>query len=204
MKQTCWHKNIAVGDAALVKKLLDEGADINAKDDGLTLLMKAATEGYLKTAKLLIDKKADIDAKTNEGNTAQTLGGKPESHFGFLPMRTRWRDGEFSSPVAFDINEAMPVDLLIETYFSGTAEVQDSQSSLCQLPSGILRWQRPALMTYPGIDTCRQIWQMESSLTTPTDQNNLAQRLSLTERWMDLMMLEGFTPLPRAWGSLEA
>ena len=70
MKQTCWHKNIAVGDAALVKKLLDEGADINAKDDGLTLLMKAATEGYLKTAKLLIDKKADIDAKTNEGNTA--------------------------------------------------------------------------------------------------------------------------------------
>ena len=55
----------------------------------------------------------------------QVLGGKPESHFGFLPMRTRWRDGEFSSPVAFDINEAMPVDLLIETYFSGTAEVLD-------------------------------------------------------------------------------
>jgi ankyrin repeat protein len=70
MKQTCWHKNISVGDAALVKSLLDEGADINAKDDGLTLLMKAATEGYLKTAKLLIDKKADIDAKTNEGSTA--------------------------------------------------------------------------------------------------------------------------------------
>jgi len=70
MKQTCWHKNISVGDSVLVKSLLDEGADINAKDDGLTLLMKAATEGYLKTAKLLIDKKADIDAKTNEGNTA--------------------------------------------------------------------------------------------------------------------------------------
>ena len=70
MKQTCWHKNISVGDAALVKKLLDEGADINAKDDGLTLLMKAATEGYLKTAKLLIDKKADIDARSNEGGTA--------------------------------------------------------------------------------------------------------------------------------------
>ena len=70
MKQMCWHKNISVGDTALVKKLLDEGADINAKDEGLTLLMKAATEGYLKTAKLLVDKKADIDAKTDEGNTA--------------------------------------------------------------------------------------------------------------------------------------
>jgi len=132
----------------------------------------------------------------------QVLGGKPKSYFGFLTMRTRWRDGEFSSPVAFDINEAMPVDLLIETHFSGAAQVRDSQSSLCQLPSGILRWQRPAVMTYPGIDTCQQIWQMESSLTTPTDKGNLAQRLYLTERWMGLMMLEGFTPLPGAWESL--
>ncbi|MGA9061716.1 MAG: hypothetical protein WB341_08635, partial [Terracidiphilus sp.] len=132
----------------------------------------------------------------------QTLGGKPKSYFGFLPMRTRWRDGEFCSPVAFDINEAMPVDLLIETYFSGAAQVRDSQSSLCQLPSGILRWQRPAVLTYPNVDTCQQIWQMESSLSTPTDKNNLAQRLYLTERWMGLMMLEGFTPLPGAWDSL--
>ncbi|MGA3335268.1 MAG: TIM-barrel domain-containing protein [Terracidiphilus sp.] len=133
----------------------------------------------------------------------QILGGKPKTYFGLLPMRTRWRDGEFSSPVAFDVNEAMPVDLFIETYFSGAAQVQDSQSSLCQLPSGVFRWQRPAVMTYPGIDTRRQIWQMESSLATPTDKNNLAQRLFLTERWMDLMMLEGFTPLPGAWGSLQ-
>ena len=70
MRQTCWHKGISVGDTALVKSLLDEGADINAKDNGLTLLMKAATEGYLKTAKLLIDKKADFDARSNEGGTA--------------------------------------------------------------------------------------------------------------------------------------
>jgi hypothetical protein len=132
----------------------------------------------------------------------QALGGKPKSNFGFLPMCTRWRDGEFSSPVAFDINEPMPVDLFIETHFSGAAQVQDSQSSLCQLPSGILRWQRPAVLTYPDADTCQRIWQMESSLNTPTDKSNLAQRLFLTERWMDLMMLEGFTPLPGAWESL--
>ena len=96
---------------------------------------------------------------------------------------------------------AMPVDLLIETHFSGAAQVQDSQSSLCQLPSGIFRWQRPAVLTYPDVDTRQQIWQMESSLSTPTDKNNLAQRLYLTQRWMDLMMQEGFTPLPRAWGA---
>lgn len=133
----------------------------------------------------------------------KTLGGKPESQFGFLPMRTRWRDGEFGSPVAIDINEGMPVDLLIETHFSGNAQVENSQNSLCRLPSGIFRWQRPALRTYPGAETCRQIWQMESSLTTPTDKENLAQRLFLTQRWMDLMMQEGFTPLPRSWGVIK-
>jgi alpha-glucosidase (family GH31 glycosyl hydrolase) len=133
----------------------------------------------------------------------QTLGGKPDSHFGFLPMRTRWRNGEFSAPAAIDFNEGMPVDLFIETHFSGAAQVQNPQSSLCQLPSGTFRWQRPAIVTHPNADTCRQIWQMESSLTTPTDKNSLAQRLDLTQRWMDLMTQEGFTPLPRAWGNLE-
>ena len=70
MKKACWHKGISIGDTALIKSLLDEGADINAKDGDFTLLMKAATEGYLKTAKLLIDKGAEIDARTNEGTSA--------------------------------------------------------------------------------------------------------------------------------------
>ncbi len=150
---------------------------------------------------------ASVTTRTNEWLVFfqipwATLGGEPKSDCGLLPMRTRWRDGEFSAPVAIDFDEFMPVDLLIETHFSGTARVRDSQSSLCELPSGILRWQRPAMLTYPDIETCQQIWRMESSLSTPTDKDNLAQRLYLTQRWMDLMMLEGFTPLPRAWGVL--
>ena len=82
MKQTCWHKNISIGDTTLVKSLLDKGADINATDEGLTLLMKVATEGYLKTAKLLIDKKADIDASSNEGGTALIAA----SMFGYIKI----------------------------------------------------------------------------------------------------------------------
>jgi uncharacterized protein len=70
IKQSCWHKNISVGETDLIKHRLDEGADINAKDGGLTLLTKAATEGYLKTAKLLIDKGADVNARSNEGTSA--------------------------------------------------------------------------------------------------------------------------------------
>lgn len=133
----------------------------------------------------------------------QTLGGEPGSHFGFLPMRTRWRNGEFSTPVAIDLNECLPVDLLIETHFSGTAEVRGSHGGVCTLPSGIMRWQRPAVTIYPDPETQRQIWQMQSSSDQRTDERNLGQRLYLTERWMDLMMLEGFTPLPRAWGDLD-
>jgi alpha-D-xyloside xylohydrolase len=149
---------------------------------------------------------ASVTRRTNEWLVFfripwDALGGKPKSYFGLLPMRTRWRDGEFSTPVAFDINEALPVDLLIEAHLSGTARVGDAQDSLCQLPSGILRWQRTPALIYPNLDTCRQIWQLESSLSTPTDKNNLAQRLHLTQCWMDLMMLEGFTPLPLAQGN---
>lgn len=92
----------------------------------------------------------------------QTLGGKPKSHFGFLPLRTRWRDGEFSSPAAIDLNECMPVDLQIETHFEGAAEVKNAESNLCELPSGILRWRRPARLTYPDVEMCQQIWHMES------------------------------------------
>jgi alpha-glucosidase (family GH31 glycosyl hydrolase) len=164
----------------------------------------AAARRSSEVANKIEDFEATVIRKTGEWLVFlqipwQTLGGKPKSCFGFLPMRTRWRDGEFSSPAAIDFNEGMPVDLFIETHFSGDAQVQDPQSSLCRLPSGILRWQSPALLTYPGVDTCRQIWQMESSLTTPTDKNNLAQRLYLTQRWVDLVTQEGLVLYPRAW-----
>jgi alpha-glucosidase (family GH31 glycosyl hydrolase) len=130
----------------------------------------------------------------------RTLGGKPDSHFGLLPLRTRWRDGEFTSPAALDFNESMPADLLIETHFAPPAAPAVLSGALLTLPSGTLRWRRAALLTYPSVQTCRDIWRMSSSLDTLTSPANLASRLYLTQRWMDLMSLEGFTPLPNAWG----
>jgi alpha-glucosidase (family GH31 glycosyl hydrolase) len=125
----------------------------------------------------------------------KTLGGVPKSYFGLLPLRTRWRDGEFTSPVAIDFVEQMPADLFIEAHFSG-ASGQACKSSLCRLPSGTLRWQRPAELLPPDSETLQQIWRMESSLSTPTSMNTLGQRLYLTQRWMDLLALEGFDFLP--------
>lgn len=122
----------------------------------------------------------------------KTLGGKPADYFGLLPMRTRWRDGEVSSPVAMDFNERPPGDLFIETHFSGNASVQPPATALIQLPSGVLRWQRPALLSYPGAEVVSQIWQMQQHLSRTTDPEHLASRLYLTQRWMDLLTLEGF------------
>jgi alpha-glucosidase (family GH31 glycosyl hydrolase) len=138
-----------------------------------------------------------------------TFGGKPDSYFGIMPIRTRWREGEVSSPVALDfmdevnstmktgLRETPAVDLFIEAHFAGSA-VTPARTGLCRLPSGVLRWQRPALQTYPDVETRQQIWEMQCSLSTPTDTNNLAPRLHLTRCWTDLMILEGFTGLPRA------
>jgi hypothetical protein len=127
-----------------------------------------------------------------------TLGGKPRSHFGFLPLPTRWRNGEFSSPVALGINECLPVDFLIENHFSGAARVENSLDVVCKLPSGVLRWQRPAFQNYPGPGICSRIWKLQSSLSIPTDRHNLAGRLLLAQHWMDLMRQEGYFLLPSA------
>jgi hypothetical protein len=51
--------------------LIDNGADVNAKDnDGWTALMYAAFSGYTETAEVLIDNGADVNAKDNDGLTA--------------------------------------------------------------------------------------------------------------------------------------
>ncbi|HEV2327603.1 MAG TPA: TIM-barrel domain-containing protein [Verrucomicrobiae bacterium] len=121
-----------------------------------------------------------------------TLGGKPRDYFGLLPVRARWRDGEVTSPVAFDFIERPPMDLFIETHFSGAKPIQDANTNLCRLPSGTLRWQRPALRTYPDKETVQAIWEMEQSLFRPTSARNFATRLWLAQRWTDLLALEGF------------
>jgi ankyrin repeat protein len=54
-----------------VKQLLEEGADVNAKDDfGKTALMWACEYGYKEIAELLIEKGADLNAQDKYGLTA--------------------------------------------------------------------------------------------------------------------------------------
>lgn len=57
-----------------VKRLLNEGADINARfSNGMTPLILASWMGHTKVVELLLRKGADVSAKTNAGSTALKL-----------------------------------------------------------------------------------------------------------------------------------
>lgn len=64
-----------------VKAIIEEGADVNAKDsDGSTALMWAAWRNELDTAKLLIQNGADVNAKDSKAVTALMYASEKNSH----------------------------------------------------------------------------------------------------------------------------
>jgi len=61
---------ISKGDVDTVKKLLEYGASVNEKSNGLTPVMIAARYNQVEILKLLIGKGADLKAKDEKGITA--------------------------------------------------------------------------------------------------------------------------------------
>ena len=58
------------GDVKGVEDLLDEGVDVNSIDlDGRTALHIAACEGHVEVVKLLLSRRANIDARDRWGST---------------------------------------------------------------------------------------------------------------------------------------
>ncbi|MDR0698465.1 MAG: hypothetical protein LBG28_04485 [Tannerella sp.] len=122
----------------------------------------------------------------------KTIGGKP-AYFGLTPVRTRWRNSEVSSPVALDFSDRpVATDLFIETHFGSKPRIDVTNRTLCRLPSGTLRWQRPASLIYPDIKKKKEIGKLQESLHQPTTVENLSGRLSAIQHWVNLMELEGF------------
>ena len=64
------HVAARIGNIKAVREHLDDGADVNVRDeDESTPLHQAAFYGYVKTTELLVDKGADVNAKNDDGRT---------------------------------------------------------------------------------------------------------------------------------------
>lgn len=61
---------ISKGDLQTVKKMIEYGADINEKTNGMTPLMFAARYNQVEVVKILLEKGADVTTKDDKGRTA--------------------------------------------------------------------------------------------------------------------------------------
>ena len=66
------------GHADLVAMLLDHGADVSGRVNGMSPLLLAVAPGHVEVARMLLDHGADVNAKGPSGASLLHLTGKPE------------------------------------------------------------------------------------------------------------------------------
>jgi hypothetical protein len=66
-------------DEPLVQQLLAQGKDPEERFEGWTPFMKAAEEGAVEAMRMLLDKKADIEASNRKGRTALSFAASPSN-----------------------------------------------------------------------------------------------------------------------------
>jgi ankyrin repeat protein len=130
------------GDLAAVRKLLDDGVDVNWKDtEGRTALMWASAYGHAEVVKLLLDKGAQIDVQNNGGGMAlmwASVNGKVECVRLLLEkgadMSLKCKDGLTAKDKAVEKGHVDIVQLLNEVCMLQT---QDKCFKFCQASSNL-------------------------------------------------------------------
>lgn len=70
--------DIKVGNTKAIEYLIEKGEDVNIKNptDGVTALWIASQNGYSEIVRLLLEKGAKVNIKTNDGTTALMIAAK--------------------------------------------------------------------------------------------------------------------------------
>ena len=78
-KPELW-KAVALGDAAKVQELLNQGKDPTETFEGWSPLMKASEEDNEEVIRMLLNKKVDIEVTNNKGRTALSFAAAPSNN----------------------------------------------------------------------------------------------------------------------------
>ena len=88
------------GDYEIVERLVEEGADLNVKDEtGKTAVIAAADEGWLGITEYLLEHGANVNAKDNDGDTALDIA-KFQEHDDIVKVLLRFGARGASGPSA--------------------------------------------------------------------------------------------------------
>lgn len=120
------------GDPSRVRKLLNDGADINAKDQRtLTSLMYATVNNHKDIVQVLLDRGADVNVRNDLGETALTLAAR-EGHSEIAQAllhkgaNVNVRDNDGLAPVVYAAQYSHPATLKI-LLDEGRADVRGEQ-----------------------------------------------------------------------------
>ncbi len=128
-----------LGKIDAVRSLVDKGANVNAKDSGLTVLSWASRYGTADVVRILIEKGAKVNGKDDYGSTALTWAaesGKTDNARVLIEngadLNVKGRNGKTALMRAAEYGYADAVRLLIEKGADINAKDEDGKTALDQ------------------------------------------------------------------------
>lgn len=131
------------------------------------------------------------------------FGGFPEERFYFQVYRKKNQTSEVLSLSPLDLNENydsrfdFDPETFVECTLNGTRDVSCATSACVILGSGIMHWQRPAVLRWPSANERAAILELQNT-ASPTTRDNLSDRIVTVQQWQDVLMLEGLDFFPNA------